>query len=290
MLQHERIAEGVYAFQSDQYAQVTAGVVVGPQGALVIDTLAFPEETLALKAFIEEELQVPVRYVVNTHYHADHAWGNGFFPGAVLIGHELTRQWLLEKGQPALEKARRQETAFQRVRIVPPEWTFSSGRVTIKLGRKTVTLIPLPGHSADGIGVLVEEDRVLFAGDALMPLPYLVDGDYEALVATHKMVAKMHLENLIPGHGEIVLRGEIPDFIKSNLAYLSALRKTVRKAHRRKYPGDLLREVSVEDCGKSRVLLGGLAEALHQRNLRALYRQFYGEPPATSPEEDEYDY
>jgi len=119
-------------------------------------------------------------------------------------------------------------------------------------------------------------------------LPYLVDGDYEAMVASHKLIAKMHLENLIPGHGEIVLRGEIPELVKSNLAYLSELRKAVRQAHRRKYPGDYLQDISVEDCGKSRVLLGGLAEALHQRNLRALYRQFYGEPPATSPE-DEYD-
>jgi len=288
MVQHERIAEGVYAFQSEAYAQVMAGVVVGTQGALVIDALALPEETLAIREFIEEELQVPVRYVVNTHYHADHAWGNGFFPGAVIIGHELTRRWLFEKGQKALEQARQQDPSFQRVRLVPPEWTFQQGRVTLKLGRKTVTLIPLPGHSADGIGVLVEEDRVLFAGDVMMPLPYLVDGDYEAMVASHKLIAKMHLENLIPGHGEIVLRGEIPELVKSNLAYLSELRKAVRQAHRRKYPGDYLQEISVEDCGKSRVLLGGLAEALHQRNLRALYRQFYGEPPATSPE-DEYD-
>ncbi|HEY57968.1 MAG TPA: MBL fold metallo-hydrolase [Anaerolineae bacterium] len=288
MVQHERIAEGVYAFQSEAYAQVMAGVVVGTQGALVIDTLALPEETLAMGEFIEEELQVPVRYVVNTHYHADHAWGNGFFPGAVIIGHELTRRWLFEKGQKALEQARQQDPSFQRVRLVPPEWTFQQGRVTLKLGRKTVTLIPLPGHSADGIGVLVEEDRVLFAGDVMMPLPYLVDGDYEAMVASHKLIAKMHLENLIPGHGEIVLRGEIPELVKSNLAYLNELRKAVRQAHRRKYPGDYLQEISVEDCGKSRVLLGGLAEALHQRNLRALYRQFYGEPPATSPE-DEYD-
>ena len=289
MIQHERIAEGVYAFQSEVYAQVMAGVVVGTQGALVIDTLALPEETLAMREFIEEELQVSVRYVVNTHYHADHAWGNGFFPGAVILGHEWTRRWLFEKGQKALEQARQQDSSFQRVRLVPPEWTFREGQVTLKLGRKTVTLIPLPGHSADGIGVLVEEDRVLFAGDVIMPLPYLVDGDYEAMVASHKLIAKMHLENLIPGHGEIVLRGEIPELIKSNLAYLNELRKAVRRAHRRKYPGDVLKEISVEDCGKSRVLLGGLAEALHQRNLRALYLQLYGEPPATSPE-DEYAY
>jgi cyclase len=56
-------------------------VVVGPQWAVVIDTLALPDETLTIREFIEHELNVPVRYVINTHYHADHSWGNCFFPG-----------------------------------------------------------------------------------------------------------------------------------------------------------------------------------------------------------------
>jgi hypothetical protein len=43
----------------------------------------------------------------------------------------------------------------------------------------------------------------------------------------------------------------------------------------------------VEECGKSRVLIGGLAESLHRRNLRALYQQMYGKLPEAS--EDEYE-
>lgn len=287
MIQHERIADGVYYFQSEVYAQVTAGVVAGAQWAVVIDTLALPEETLAMREFIEEEIMLPVRYVILTHYHADHAWGSCFFPGAQVIAHDLTRQLLWERGRPALEEAVRQDPAFRKVRLILPHITFSGGRFTLKAGRKTLTLIPLPGHSPDGIGVLVEEDKVLFAGDALMPLPFLVDGDYEAQVASLKIMQRMHLENIIPGHGDVVLRGEIPDLVKSNLAYLSCLRKAVRQAHRRKYSGDYLDKVSLEECGKSRVLLGGLAEELHRRNLRALYRQLYGEAPLYAPQEEE---
>ena len=81
-MHRERVSENVFWFQSEVYAQVTAGVVVGPQWAVVIDTLALPDETLGMREFIEHELSVPVRYVINTHYHADHAWGNCFFPGA----------------------------------------------------------------------------------------------------------------------------------------------------------------------------------------------------------------
>jgi glyoxylase-like metal-dependent hydrolase (beta-lactamase superfamily II) len=79
-MKHERVSENVYWFQSDIYVQVTAGVISGPQWATVIDTLVMPEETLALRSFIEEELNVPVRYIINTHNHADHTWGNCFSP------------------------------------------------------------------------------------------------------------------------------------------------------------------------------------------------------------------
>jgi hypothetical protein len=73
--------------------------------------------------------------------------------------------------------------------------------------------------------------------------------------------------------------------VKGNLAYLSAIRKAVRKASRRKYPLDLLYTVDIESCGKSRVLLGGLAVELHRRNLIALYRQLFDEDPEGFPED-----
>jgi cyclase len=287
MAQRERVADNVYSFQSDVYAQVTAGAVIGPNWAVVIDTLALPEETLEIRDFIEQELQVPVRYVINTHYHADHCWGNYFFPGATVIAHSLCREWLDTRGRASLEEARQQSMSFRQVRIVLPHITFSEGTMSLRVGKKTLTLLSLPGHSTDNIGVLDEEDRVLFAGDVFMPLPYIVDGDVEEMVASLKKIGKMGLENVIQGHGDIVLRGEIEGAIKDNLAYISAIRKAVRKAGRRKYAWDVLSEIDVEDCGKSRVLIGGLAEELHWRNLRALYEQIYGKTPESS--DDYYD-
>lgn len=288
MVQRERVADNVYSFQSDAYAQVTAGSVIGPNWAVVIDTLPMPEETLAIRDFIEQELSVPVRYVINTHYHADHTWGNYFFPGATIISHTLCRQWLEERGTPSLEEVRKGNLAFRNVKIVLPHLVFDEGNLNLRVGKKTLNLFPLPGHSSDNLAVLVEEDRILFGGDTCMPLPYLVDGDFDDMVASMKKVGKLGLENVVQGHGDIVLRGEIDNFIKENLAYLSNLRKAVRKAARRKYPQDVLDEVTVESCGKSRVLIGGLAEQLHYRNLRALYRQMFGQLPEASPDEYEY--
>lgn len=286
MIQRERVADNVYSFQSDIYAQVTAGAVVGPNWAVVIDTLAMPEETLTIRDFIEQELNVPVRYVINTHYHADHAWGNYFFPGSTVIAHTMCRQWLEEKGMPSLEGVRKGNTSFRNVKIVLPHVTFSEGTMSLRVGKKNLSMFPLPGHSLDNVAVLVEEDRVLFAGDTCMPLPYIVDGDIEELTTSLKKVSKMSLENIVQGHGDIILRGEVESYVKDNLNYLSNIRKSVRKASRRKYPMDLLEEVSVEESGKSRVLIGGLAEELHRRNLVALYKQLYGEVPLASSDDD----
>jgi cyclase len=269
-MHRERVSENVYWFQSDVYAQVTAGVVAGPQWSVVIDTLALPDETLGMREFIEHELGVPVRYVINTHYHADHTWGNCFFPGATVIAHERCRDLLIERGIPSLESASKQNPALRQVKIVLPHMTFSRGEMTLKVGKKNLTIMPALGHSNDGISVLVEEDRVLFAGDAFMPVPFIVDGNVDDIASSIKRIGRMGLENIVQGHGDIILRGEIEAAVKENLNYISAIKKAVRTAARRKEPLEYLAEVSIEDCGKSRVNLGGLAVQLHEQNLRAL--------------------
>ena len=284
-MHRERVSENVYWFQSEIYAQVTAGVVTGPQWAVVIDTLALPDEALAMRAFIEEELAVPVRYIINTHYHADHSWGNCFFPGSTVISHYLCRELMLEKGQAALEGAKRQNSVFKEVNLVFPQLTFEKGEFSLRVGKKNLILTHTPGHSRDGLSVFIEEDRVLFAGDAFLPIPYIVDGNIDELALTIKKIGKMGLENIVQGHGDIILRGEIENSVKENLAYLSCIRKAVRTAARRRNPMDALAMIDIESCGKSRVYLGGLAEELHRRNLRYLYKQVLMETPELVPNE-----
>jgi cyclase len=272
-MHRERVSENVFWFQSEIYAQVTAGVVAGPQWAVVIDTLALPDETLSIREFIEHELNVPVRYVINTHYHADHTWGNCFFPGATVIAHARCRDLLEERGVPSLETAKRQNPALRQVKIVLPQMTFAEGELTLRVGKKNLILSLATGHSQDGIAVLVEEDRILFAGDSFMPLPYIVDGDIDDIMASIKRMGRMGLENIVQGHGDVILRGEIDAAVRENLNYLSAIKRAVKTASRRKNALELLDNITIEECGKSRVYLGGLAQTLHQRNLRALLQQ-----------------
>lgn len=269
----ERIADNVYWFQSEVYAQVTAGVIIGHDWAVVVDTLPIPEETLEMRSYIEENLGVQVRYVINTIYHADHTFGNCFFPGATVIAHSRCRSLMIENNYSALETALEQNPDFKRVKIVLPSLTFDSGTLMLQVGKRHLRIFPVSGNSPDGLGVLVREDRVLFTGDAFLPLPLVLEGDVEELAETIRKIGKMSLENIVQGHGDVILRGEIDQAVKSNLNYLAVIEKVAKLAARRKNPMPVLEEATVEECGKSRVLLGGLVGELHQRNLTALYRR-----------------
>lgn len=291
-MQKERITENIYWFQSELYAQVTAGVIIGPQWAVVVDTLALPEESIAIRDFVVNTLNLPIRYLINTNGHADHAWGNVFFPGATIISHTLCSRYLKETGIPSLEATKKQNVQFQNSSIILPHLTFSKGDLTLKIGKKNIQLMLTPGYSADGISVFVEEDRVLFAGDAFMPIPQIETGNHREAIRVIKMIGDMGLENIIQGHGDIILRGEIDDAVSENINYLEKLHEVALKAVKRRDPAEYLNQFSIEDCGKSRVYLGGVAEQLHRKNLISLFKQVVNEvglPKSDEEYEDEPD-
>lgn len=267
----ERVSDDIYIFSSDLYAQVTAGAVVYPDGAVLIDTLAFPSETRQIKDFLENRLGLKVRYIINTHYHADHTNGNSLFPGAEIIGHHLCRERLDTVGRRGLEKARLQSAELAKLEIALPQLLLADGQLNLHLGKKTLQIFHTPGHSPDSVSVLLKEDRILFSGDMMMPLPHIVDGDIDDMVRSLQAIPTMGLENVIQGHGEVVLRGEIDDAVRSNLRYLEALRKKVEAAIKRGRPRESLREIDIEACGKSRIALNGVVMQLHASNCLALY-------------------
>jgi glyoxylase-like metal-dependent hydrolase (beta-lactamase superfamily II) len=190
-----------------------------------------------------------------------------------VIAHARCRELLIERGGPSLEAAKKQNPALRQVKIVPPQVTFMDGEMTLRVGKKNLILAPAFGHSEDGISVLVEEDRIFFAGDSFMPIPYIVDGDVDESISSIKRITKMGLENIVQGHGDIILRGEIDAAVRENLNYLSTIKKSVKSISKKKNAEELLEGISIEDCGKSRVYLGGLARELHKRNLYALLHQ-----------------
>ena len=133
----ERISDDIYVFTSRRYAQVKAGAILTKEGVILLDTLFYPEETRAIKDFLEVRLDQTVRYVVNTHYHADHTMGTYLFPEARVISHTLCREFLDTVGRDGLEEMKEQSPDLGEVEIVLPDMIFDSGHISIYLGGKT---------------------------------------------------------------------------------------------------------------------------------------------------------
>ncbi len=282
-MQRERVADDIYVFTSELYAQVTAGAVITPEGAILIDTLVFPEEARAIKNFLENRLTCPVRYVINTHYHADHTYGTCYFPEAQVVAHARCYDLLDTRGRDGLHAAQQSTGELRDLEIVLPHLVFDTGIMSVHLGNKTVEMWHSPGHSPDSIVCLVKEDRVLFAADTLMPLPYFVDGNYDDFIASLNALRNGGYENVVQGHGEVVLRGEVEEVIQDNLSYLVAIRRRVEHIVARHLPVEALDDVLLEECGKSRIPLNGLVQELHMANLHALYDEFMSQH-STRPE------
>ncbi len=271
-MQHERITDHIFVFRSDQYAQVTAGVVLTSEGAVLIDTLLYPEETMLIRRYVEEGLGASVKYVINTHYHADHSTGTCFFPGAQVIAHELCREMLDTRGRESLRQLKDSAVEFGPVELVLPDITFDD-EMMLNIGGTIFKLKTSPGHSPDSITCLLEEEEVLFAADTVMPIPYFVDGSLLDFTNSLKRLMERDYENIVQGHGEVILRGEVAEKISGDLDYLKQLDEAVKVALD-KGQKDIENQVSLTQCGKSHVLLNGIVQQLHQQNIRALVKQY----------------
>lgn len=267
----ERIADDIYMFSSKRYAHVNCGAVLTKEGAVLVDTLYFPDETRAVRDFLEDRLGHPVRYVINTHYHADHTVGTYLFPQAQVIGHALCREWLDTTGRAGLQRTQTQSPEFADATIVLPNMTVKKGELDIEVGGKKLRMIHMPGHSPDILAVHVLTDDILFASDNMMPVPTIFDGEIEALRSSLRRIATLAPDTIICGHGEVVLRGEVEHVVGDDLSYLAKMEAAVDDALANKAPRESLEEVSIEECGKSRIPLNGFAVELHLANLYRLY-------------------
>jgi len=266
----ERVSDDTYVFTSDMYAQVTAGAIVTRDGAILVDTLPFPVESRQMADFVNWACRSGVRYVILTHYHADHTYGSFLFPQADIVAHARCRELLSQVGIPALEKVKSEEPELEEVTLRLPDITFDEGEMGLQLAKKALRLIHAPGHTDDSVMVYIEDDRVLFAADMMMPVPSIVDGDIDTFRTSLQKVAELPVNNLVQGHGEVMLRGEVQGAVQASLDYLDTIERLVAKAVKRGKK-DKLRENSIESCGLSRIPLNGLVQQVHVANLLALY-------------------
>ncbi len=271
-MRKERVTENVYVFTSEAYAQATAGAIITSEGTVVIDTLPFPRETREMLDFLRAESKRGIRYVINTHHHADHVYGNFLFNEADIISSERCREVMRKSGEKNLAEAKQQTPELAEVKLRLPNLTFPE-KMSLHLGDRVLRLMPLPGHTPDGIGIYVEGDKILFAGDAVMPLPYIFWGDRVVLQETLRSLKEMNLENIVQGHGEVLLKGELDETLDASLAYLDCIYDKVKaKLATRTSKERLVNDITLEACGFSPIALDGLVKQLHRSNLLRVYQ------------------
>ena len=277
-MRRERVSDDIYVFTSDLYAQVTASAVVSREGIIVVDTLPFGVETSEMIEYLQSLGMGPIRYLVNTHWHGDHTNGNYLFGDAVeLVCHKKTQIALQEYGQDSLDEAKETTPLLEDAVLRIPELVFDEGELVLHIGNKSVELFLTPGHTLDSTVAYVREDKVLLAADTVMPVPYFVWGDRNRFKESLNLLREYNLESIVQGHGEVLLRGEIPKAIDSSIEYLDILEEQIVQVINKGKGESGLDKITIDVCGKSRIPLNGLVQDLHRANVHTLYNELVGD-------------
>jgi glyoxylase-like metal-dependent hydrolase (beta-lactamase superfamily II) len=240
----KQVGPGVYAAIDgpEHKAGSNAGFVVGDDSVLVIDSFLYPDATRALVAEIHRLTPKPIRYVVNTHYHADHTGGDQVFrdAGATIIAHRNVRAWVRTENIHLFGDRITPELKARIEALPLPDVTTTTG-LTIWLGSRKVVVKTVLGHTGGDLTVFVPDAKVLFTGDLLwrkIP-PNLIDGSVKEWATTDADFAAMpdaaHMV-FVPGHGDVADLKDVRDFRR----YLLDLRRLVTEGRKAELKGDAL--------------------------------------------------
>ena len=277
----QEVAPGVFA-HTGEIALMTEdnagdianiGFVIGDKGVAVVDTGGSVPVGRRLLAAIRAHTDKPILYVINTHEHPDHVFGNAAFDGigATFVGHHNLPRALAMRGEFYLKAFRRiiGDKLVSEVKLIPPTVTVAD-RLTLDLGGRTLELQAWPtAHTDCDLTVLDTATRTLFAGDLVFVkhLP-IIDGSLKGWLVDLPALAQVPAMRVIPGHGPVGLPW--PQALDSERAYFEGLAKDVKTSIAKGEPV----EAADKSAGQSERDDWRLFDDYNARNATAAYSEY----------------
>jgi cyclase len=228
----KKLAEGIYAAIGSDGGRAgsNAGFIIGSNGVVVVDTFEDVAPARDLLAEIRKITNLPIRFVVNTHYHLDHTGGNAVFAqaGATILAQRNLRGWLRTENLKFFGPNPKPEQKAMVEGLVLPDEVYSDA-VDIYLGTRQIQVRYMLGHTGGDSVVTVPDADVVFAGDLVWQkhLPNLIDATTSDWVkALEKLMADHPSGTFVSGHGDVATAADVRDFHD----YLVTLRDAVAKA------------------------------------------------------------
>jgi cyclase len=205
------VADGVFAYvqEGGGLCVSNAGLIVGPDRCIAIDSLFSPSMTLAFRDAIRRVTDKPVRLLINTHHHVDHTLGNALFPEALVLSHANAKREQRRVGASVLEllRPRLPELVAEADGVVQrlPEMTFT-GSARFLLGERAIELLHFgPAHTIGDALIVLPAERLLFAGDVAFHYvtPLGLEGHIGGWRGVCDKIDGLEIDTIVPGHGPV---------------------------------------------------------------------------------------